>query len=85
MSVTFTQDGMKVKLPRQGLSSYRPLARKVLQGFINRKVKQGVDHLEVIRVTHQDDPRSISIYFNASRSYLTEMGVYGGPLADNRR
>lgn len=76
--------GMSVSLPRKGFTSYPHWIAKLMGAFIERKQRQGFHSVDIIRVTHQDDPSKLSIYFNACKGPLLYMGVYGGPRGDNR-
>lgn len=82
VSVVQNYDGMQVELPRKGLDSYPPVARKVLEAFIARKAREGCDRLTIIRVMNPEDPRTISVYFSACQPALPDVyarGTYGGP------
>lgn len=82
MTVVEYHGNTRVQIPRLGLTSYSPLAQKVMQMFIDRKIRQGCNAVTIIRVTNQHDPRNICIYFHSTNPGCPEErieGTYGGP------
>lgn len=76
--ITEFYDGIAVQVPRQGIESYAPPARRVIASLVG-SIKAGlgdrgiiVGPIRVIRVTHEDDPKRVKVHysFSCERSVL---------------